>query len=292
VIRRGEGAPPLRDVADGTYLSQVRCYAPCHNGGVVGTVERGPTGAWFWYEGYGTFHISGQLDQITVYSDNDCDDDRLGLMLCGPITVGMLHMLHVPSLHASAVSTARGAVAFLGVNGRGKSTMAAYFLRRGATLLSDDVLPLWENERGFAAGPGLPLMKLWPEAVECALQVSDDLPSVATNQQKKLVTLNERYPFAEMPLPLRAVYVVDRYDALSESAPAIEISSVRGHDRLMALFAHTSHKEVLLSSEQQRLLAFYSRLVSAIPVRTVRYPSGFEHQARVYEQVLRDLGDL
>jgi hypothetical protein len=289
MIRRSQTPSAIHRPASATYTSEIRCYAPCHQGNSVGSLARVADGAWIQYEGYGTFQVSPALNEVQVFPDSGCDQDRLGLMLSGPISVAMLHLLGVPCLHASAVSTRRGAVAFVGANGSGKSSLAAYFLHRGASLLSDDVLPVRETEHGFSVGPGLPLMKLWPEAAKSALQVSGDLPNVATNQHKKFVSLEDRFAFAQTAVPLRAVYLIGRYQAVASETPAIEIRSLAGGESLMSLCAHTSHKEFLMAAEQQRLLRFYARLGSAVAVRSIRYPSGFQHQARVHMQVLQDL---
>ena len=51
-------------------------------------------------------------------------------------------------LHASAVATAEGALAFVGPSGTGKSSLAAALVTRGATLLADDFLLLRETDDG------------------------------------------------------------------------------------------------------------------------------------------------
>ena len=50
-------------------------------------------------------------------------------------------------LHASAVATPEGAIAFIGSTGRGKSTLAASFTKRGFPLLTDDCL-WWKTGTG------------------------------------------------------------------------------------------------------------------------------------------------
>lgn len=63
-------------------------------------------------------------------------------------------------LHASAVETALGDVAFVAVSGGGKTSLAAEQVSRGGRLLSDDILAL-EGLRGrVVSHPGPPLMNL------------------------------------------------------------------------------------------------------------------------------------
>jgi hypothetical protein len=73
-------------------------------------------------------------------------------------TVSLLHGFEL--LHASAVTTDRGLIALVAHAGGGKSSLAAEFLRRGATLFSDDVVALNAADGEVIAHPGPPLMNL------------------------------------------------------------------------------------------------------------------------------------
>src|SRR2546425_12251788 len=63
-------------------------------------------------------------------------------------------------LHASAVATQHGAVAFLGVAGQGKSTLSASFVGRSFPLLTDDGLLLVEHGTMLAGVPSYPEIRL------------------------------------------------------------------------------------------------------------------------------------
>src|SRR2546422_4756257 len=65
-------------------------------------------------------------------------------------------------MHASAVATPHGAVAFLGAAGQGKSTLSASFVRRSFPLLTDDGLLLVEDGATLAGVPSYPEIRLWP----------------------------------------------------------------------------------------------------------------------------------
>lgn len=63
-------------------------------------------------------------------------------------------------LHASAVETPAGIVAFVAVSGGGKTSLAAECLRRGAALFCDDILALDDPDGQVVGHPGPPLMNL------------------------------------------------------------------------------------------------------------------------------------
>jgi hypothetical protein len=155
------------------------------------------------------------------------DDRALGFLLAGQIATFVLHQQGYPCLHASAVLTDEGALAFLGPKGQGKSTIAAGFLRRGAALLADDIVSLQHDSEGIAVRPSLPIMKLWPQSVEGALALAEDLPDLVAGYEKKLLTVGGRYYLAGSPAPLRAIYVLDRYDPLAAGCTAVKIDRLR-----------------------------------------------------------------
>ena len=66
--------------------------------------------------------------------------------------------------HASAIDLGRGAIAFLGESGRGKSTLAAAFAAAGHGFLTDEVLVLSPRRQGYAALPGHASLRLWRDS--------------------------------------------------------------------------------------------------------------------------------
>jgi len=63
-------------------------------------------------------------------------------------------------LHASAVEIGNFAVAFLGISGRGKSTLAASFSTSGCRFLTDDGLQLEKGPAGYLIQPSHPSIRL------------------------------------------------------------------------------------------------------------------------------------
>jgi hypothetical protein len=288
VIRRGASAAP--PPANGAVVDQVRCDAPCHSGAVVRWVRRGPDEAWFWHHTNGICHVLPNARRVDAYPQPGVDERGLGLLLAGPVAVFLLHRLGYPSLHSSAVATAHGAVAFFGPKGRGKSTMAACFLRRGATLLTDDVLPLRALDDGVYGVPGPSLMKIWPDTAEHALGLSDELPNLTADIEKKLLLLDNRYPRADGPTRLRALYLLDRYDPPPAGGGAnVTIRTLTRWEGLRVLLDQISYGAFLQPSEQASFLPLYTRLLAQAPLRLLRYPRGFEHHDAVYARVLADL---
>lgn len=271
---------------DGPLVLQRTCQVH----GDVLRVSRGPGGTWFWLRSTGTFHVSPDLTAVDVYPD-DCDDERaLGHATIQPVLVCMLNFRGIPVLHASAVETPLGCIAFLGASGQGKSTMTAAFLRRGAALVTDDAMPLVSERDGVVCGvPGPPHMKLWNATVQHTLHLDGGLPNLTAALEKKLLALEDRYEYAQTPTPLRAIYVLQRYVPTGSVRPEVSIQRLAGRDGLAALLSHTFLRACLRSEEEGAFLPLYARTLRQAPVRLLTYPSGFELQDTVHDAILEDL---
>ena len=279
----------LAPVPDGPLVAWLPCYGPCHNGSMVTTVHRGPGGTWFWYDAVGTCHVAPDARRVTVYPHAACDEQALGLMLTGQVMTFVLHKLGFPSLHASAVMIEGEGVAFLGPGGHCKSTLAASFLRRRVTLLTDDVLPLCLRDEVVCAIPGLPIMKVWQQTAEHALHLTDDLPTLTAHFEKRLLTVDERFSIGRTPTPLRAIYLVNRYDPRLAGRADVMIERLGRQERLTALLAQTSNRAYLEPRENSSLLPLYAQLATQVPINVLRYPDGFDYQDLVCARIVADL---
>ena len=291
IVRRA--APGQAAAApDGPAVAGLACHAPCHNGALVVLVHRGPGGTWFWHETSGTFHLTPGAREVVVYPEVGAGERALGLVLTGEVLPFVLHQRGYPCLHASAVLTEAGAVAFLGASGQGKSTLAAGFVRRGAALLTDDVLPLRAVDEAVYGLPGPPLMKLWRQTARCALALAEELPSLTPAAEKGLLALDGRYAVTGTPTPLRALYILQRYDPRAAGCRDIAIDALRGGAALAALRTQTFNGALLQPAEEASLLPLYARLLARAPLRVLRYPDGYDHQEAVCARLQAELVDL
>jgi hypothetical protein len=287
VFRRAPAGRRAPD-PDGPLVAAIPC--PLH--GVDLRVHRGPGGAWIWNHTLGMCHVLPGARQVDVYVDPQADERALGFLLLGRVSVFILHQHGYPTLHASAVVTTRGAVAFLGPPTQGKSTMAAAFLSRGATFLTDDVLPLHLRADGVYGIPSPPLMKVWQPAADGTLRLSEELPDLWDNSDKKLLALEGRFESAPAAVRLRALYLLDRYDPASADTTDIVPQKLSGQERMAAVLGHTSYGTFLLPREAGKWLPIYASLGAQVPVRRLHYPDGFEHQDMVYARILQDLAEI
>jgi hypothetical protein len=279
-----------RPAPEGTLVAETTCDEGCHQGQVIGRVQRGPNGTWIWSHDTGFYHVAPDARTVTIYAEWNADPRALALVVLGQVAIYILHQLGYPSLHASGILVGGGAVVFVAPPGTGKSTMAGCFLRHGATLLTDDVLPLQARGDGIYALPGAPVMKVWSATASNTLGIRTELPRLTAAVDKKLLSLNGRYPFAEAAAPLRAVYLLGRSMDLSDDRLPVHIQQLHQRRALPLLLAQSPRLEMLYPSEAARVLPLYSRLLATVPVRALRVTTGFEHHEVVRRAILTDLG--
>lgn len=262
----------------------------CQHGSPIGRRFDRDDGYWLWNRAAAYFHVSVDGRSIVVHPYDDADMSLIGLLLIGEVSVFVLNLRGRLCLHASAISTPVGAAAFLGPKGQGKSTIAAGFLRFGGTLLTDDALPLEDNGDVIFAVPGHPTMKMWQQTAVEALDVCDDLPQLYSGFEKRFLMLGGRFPVANVPSPMAGIYVLERYDPIEHATDAIEIRAMSQRDAIAILLTQTAYGFLLRPAESARFLGSYAKLLQQASFKVLRYPSGFEHQERVTNLVLADLG--
>ena len=124
------------------------------------------------------------------------------------------------SLHASAVDSPEGVVAFLGAGGAGKTTLALEFMRRGWALFGDEVLTLGRRAAGVSAFRGTPHMSISSRPLNSArgpepgARITRSAPA-RTAQLRILASADsERWvaaPIASrVPRPVRALCLLER----------------------------------------------------------------------------------
>jgi hypothetical protein len=119
-------------------------------------------------------------------------------------------------LHASAVAFGDRVIAFMGDAGAGKSTLAAHCLAAGARLVADDMLRVTLRDQGCPrVHPGMPILKLWQQAIEGLGRSSEGLTAEWWRGDKFLVP----FPAAtvETELPLARICVLEQDPAAPET---------------------------------------------------------------------------
>jgi hypothetical protein len=189
-------------------------------------MHRGSAGDYrFEWEGRAAFHLTPDASELSV-GFRDRDDMGALRLLLDTVLWSVSLISGYELLHASAICFGDDAVAFVAGTGGGKTSIAAELLRRGAELMTDDVLAMSQDGGRVLVHPGPPVMNLplghagtEPDEVGHRLAVFGDETWISIEAA------------AAGPRRLTAVYVLDRQDTGSPR--------VRRHPRsLLSLLPH------------------------------------------------------
>jgi hypothetical protein len=176
------------------------------------TVDEAGHGCWaaddevcHYFTNVGAFLIrSGR--EIIVDPAPDADAGLVRLSILGPALGLALHQRGYLVLHASAASINGKAVAFMGWRGWGKSTLAAVLHSRGHTVIADDVTAVDLAASPPAVLPGVPQVRLWPDAVTAIGDAPDELPRLHPDFEKRALRVAD--VFSVGPAPIARVYAL------------------------------------------------------------------------------------
>jgi hypothetical protein len=195
--------------------------------------------------------------------------------LVGPVLGFVLRLRGIVPLHASCVAVDGRAIALLGAPGAGKSTTAAAFARLGYPIVSEDVVALDERDNSFWVQPGYPRINLWPASVEALFGAEDALPVVTPTWGKRYLAVDQNgLQFQRQPLQLSAIYFLSERDS-DKRNPAIK--PLEGMAALMTLVPNTYVNYVLDDAMRSREFDVLGRLVSTVPLLSVRASSDSAH---------------
>jgi hypothetical protein len=210
--------------------------------------------------------------------------------LLGMVLAYWLERQGILTLHAAAVSVEGQALAFLGPNGGGKSSLAIALLQAGYQLLTDDILPLEPDGGRFLARPGYPELRLWPHQAAYffpALQGRLPAHPVSGKVRVPLSSIGQII-FCRHAQPLARIYLPQRCDLAGK--PTVELVPLAPSEALIELVRHSFAPHVVAAAGfQAERFRLFSRLVQQVPVLWLRYSDGLGQLPRVREAIREDL---
>ena len=189
-------------------------------------------------------------------------------------------------LHSTVLASADGAIGILGESGYGKSTLAAGLLQSGMRLVTDDLLVVTYEGDDRLAHPGLPRLKLWPQA---AARFLPGVPShpMAPGTRKRIYPL-EPPRWTPETSRLRAMYVLRR-PVTSNATSRVTIRKVTQARAFMDLTRNTFNSFLVDAERLRGQFRFATELVARVPVRSLTYPPGFDYLPHVVDRLLHDV---
>ncbi|SFS54830.1 aldolase [Paenibacillus sp. BC26] len=216
-------------------------------------------------EGTAIYRVRGG-NRIAVSPTIGAEDPVVRLYLLGTCMGALLFQRKLMPLHGSAVVINGKAYAFVGDSGAGKSTLAAAFLKRGYTLLTDDVIAVTFNrDRIPVVIPSYPQQKLWQESIDkLGMQSDRYVPLYETKYAIPVASM-----FCKEPVPLAGIFELAKADRKET-----EFRHLQGLERLPTIRYHTYRQFLIaqLGLEQWHFAASVS-IADRIDMYQLRRPT-------------------
>jgi hypothetical protein len=218
----------------------------------------------------------------------DASPETFQTYLLGQVLSHSLIKLGFEPLHATVVEVGGEAVGFMGDSGRGKSTLAAAFVRAGFRLLTDDLLILKEDGRGLQAYPGLPRIKLYPEMARTVFGEPVQGTPMNPLTPKLVIPLDSRL-CVRRPIALREFYVL-RKPGEHPRGTRLRIQRASPRRAFLELLRNTYNRDVVDRQRLQRQLFLQALLALKVPFKLLSFPRRLSALPAVHEALLADLG--
>jgi hypothetical protein len=219
-------------------------------------------------------------NHILVEPHPQGSQQALTLLLMGTAAALLLLQRGVLPLHGSGIATARGAVLLVGHSGAGKSTTLGALLRRGYSMVCDDLAAVRFDKGGVPlVDPGVGLYKLWADSAEALGIDTDHLPRVRTELSKFMVPASHQ--LVDAPVPIYAVY---QLSAHNQAEPRLEPKL--DARKFNVLLNHTWQKlTVKALGLHGKHFQQASQLANAVRVMALHRPDRSRHNAVDVERV-------
>jgi hypothetical protein len=220
------------------------------------------------------------------------DRHTLQHILINQVIPRMLSQLGETVLHASAISLRDEGItaAFMGESGTGKSTLAAWFCRKGASLLSDDCLRIvLDGGHSALAIPSYPTIRIWGDSRDKLVSDIEPKPSpINHSYNDKLQFLDEDLPFeyCDSPAPLTAIILLNPQDNQRKNIELIKVSQKNALGKMISnCFRLDVEDRSILESEFRKL----TELAVAVPAFEIKYPKNWDALEDIHSLVLDQL---
>ena len=232
----------------------------------------------FCYEKIGAFRITGG-SLIEVDPDPACGEAHLGVFLMGSCMGAILHQRGFLPLHGSCVTDGHRSILITGDSGAGKSTLAAEFLKRGWSLLTDDVSAVYDVETVPMVRSSYPSQKLWQDALEHYDRPETSVHSLYFNENREKFGVDVSSFFFDGCAPLSLVVRLIPADA------SCSVSAIEGIAKADQLLRNTYRSYMIAPGNRQRHFQRCVTLSTKLPMALAVRENGKQCAAELYDMI-------
>lgn len=203
-------------------------------------------------------------------------------VLLGSCLGTCLMQRHILPLHASSVVINNQVVLFSGPTKAGKSTLASYLNQHGFPLYSEDLSPIYMNDKNISLAKGISRVKLWQDSL-IALGNNPDKHQIVHPIFKKYAYFlnNDSLP---NKLPVKALFILENSDEVSVE----EINSIG--EKMATIFNNIYYvKRFYAFGFQKEIFDISRNLVNNIPIYRLKRPLNYDYLPNVRDTILQTI---
>lgn len=223
--------------------------------------------------------------EIIIQKNDTSTWQEVSVFLSGIVFGVLCHQRKLLPLHASTVIYENKCILFMGLSGSGKSTTAAYYIRKGGRLVADDVSVIDYSGDIPLVLPAYPSIKIWEDSLH-KLGVKTNKLNPVRNELKKYYFPVER--FQKEPVPLNHIIVLHAHNKFT-----FEKKEPEGINKFRMLKKHTYlFKGIPHTGMENTHFIMINRLAKQIPITVITRPAGSFMLEDLNERVLHTVGIL
>jgi hypothetical protein len=272
IERTDLGTPVLPDLTD----PSVQVWHE-NNGSVCAYGYTASGQHWMHFPGLGTYCFSRHSDEVTAFAQPSTRLDWLRDTFHRSVLPMALQVFGKEALHASAIETAYGTIAFCAISESGKSTIAYGLSRRGHPLWADDAVVFEISDRGVWAHPMPFAIRLRPASAQYFRfpQIDADKPTGCDFVSEVKVK----------PVPLAAVCLLERGERLEP----VRIRRILPIHAFPAVLSHAYCFSLRDMERKQRMMHAYLALVREVPVFKIRFSTGLQSLPQLLDSIEQEI---
>ncbi len=209
----------------------------------------------------------------------DCSQNEIEHIFFNQVLPLVLNSMGIEVLHASSILTSKGAVAFVGDSGFGKSTIATSLISQGCKLLSDDAVPLVLKDNQVFTSNGPRKMNLWPRAGKL---LNIDLKN--NELKKSYITLNENQ-HALGNHPLKHIYFLKPSTERNE----IAFMPISGQEAIISLVKAAQRLDINDKAMLTRQIQTLSKVANLVETKNLHYPINNSDPTKISSAILSQI---
>jgi hypothetical protein len=235
------------------------------------------------------FLVSVDGKQVRCYAQPDTPLETIRHLFLDQVIPLLLSQRGKLVLHASAVATPEGAIAFAGMTGMGKSTLTASFAEQGFALLTDDCLLLEERVGELFAIPSYPGLRLWGDVASVLFAHEPSASQVAHYTDKRRLGVNNgSLRFCPDAVALPRIYILTPPEEVSH-AHAIQLSPLPPREAFGELIRYAFRLDITDRERLREQFESLSRVVALPLVYRLAFPRDLSCLSAVREAILENL---